>query len=33
MIAAVVKWDFLSIAGIIVTILAMILAPALALFR
>ena len=33
MIAAVIKWAFLAVAGIAFTILAMILAPALALFR
>jgi hypothetical protein len=33
MIAAVIKWAFLAVAGIVITILAMILAPALALFR
>lgn len=33
MIVAVIKWAFLAVAGIVVTIIAVILAPVLALFR
>ncbi len=33
MIAAVIKWAFLAVSGIVITIIAVILAPVLALFR